>query len=68
MNNAEKVIEGFGGLTKMSKLTGISITTLFYWKAPKPKGCGGRVPDKHKRALTMLAFDLGLDLNKEIGE
>lgn len=65
-NKAKKVIEAFGGATKLSELTDIPASTIKMWAFPKPTGSGGRIPDKHKRMLAMLAFDYGFDINDDI--
>lgn len=66
MNNAEKVIRAFGGVTRLSDMIKIPISTISMWKRDKPVGSGGRIPDKHKRGLAILANDKGLDINSEI--
>jgi len=66
MNKAEQVIKAFGGATRLSRLSGISRSTITMWPIDKPTGSGGRIPDKHQRKIAMLAFDLGLDINEYI--
>ena len=68
MNSAKIVITAFGGSEKLSKLTGINASTIRMWCTPKPAGCGGMVPHKHKMTLAKLALDHGLDINKEINK
>lgn len=68
VNNAEHVINAFGGATRLSRLLKIPRSTITTWVQEKPKGSGGRIPDKHKVKVDLLAKKMGLHIKTYIND
>ena len=47
--DVEKIIQDLGGLTEVSRATGIPITTVFYWKH------SGNIPEWRRDAVKKMA-------------
>lgn len=56
MNSAIKIIERFGGQTKLAVLLGKGQTTVHYWATK------GQIPTKWQSKLMKLAAEVGVDL------
>jgi hypothetical protein len=60
---ASSIIGKLGGLTAVSKIAGVSITTVQRWRMPKSKGgTGGIVPHWHHERLLEEARSRGIAL------
>lgn len=63
---AHTVISRLGGLTKVSALCGVNISTVQRWKMPREKGgTGGLIPAKYMTALLRHANESGASLTAD---
>lgn len=63
---AHTVIAKFGGVTNMSKLTGINKQALYRWtyKREKNAGTGGIIPAKHHANILRVAKKNGIEISE----
>jgi hypothetical protein len=60
---ASSIINKLGGLTAVSKIAGVSVTTVQRWRMPKSKGgTGGIVPHWHHERLLQEAKNRSITL------
>lgn len=60
---ASSLIFALGGLTAISRATGVSIVTVQRWRFPSEKGgTGGFIPRKYHRQIIELAAQRGIEL------
>jgi len=65
MTAAERIIDKFNGVSRLSKATGIEATTIYRWSYPKEKrGSEGRVPARYHAQIWDAAKRLGIKLKK----
>ena len=62
---AERIIDKFGGAPRLSKATGIELTTIYRWGYKKAKRGGeGKVPARYHAAIWDAAKKLDIKLLK----
>lgn len=63
---AKTVISRLGGLTKVSALCGVDISTVQRWRMSRDKrGTGGIIPAKYMEVLLQHANDTGVDVKAD---
>lgn len=62
---AERVIEAFGGASRLSDLTGIDKSSVYRWKYPKDRGgTDGAIPHGNHGAIMRAAVQYGIKLTR----
>jgi hypothetical protein len=64
---ANRLIRMFGGVTRMSQVTGFDKAIISRWDATGKRGGGGNVPARYNTTIISAAEKCGLDL-KAVGE
>lgn len=59
MTQADRVIEAFGGSTKLAKLLNIDKQLVHSWKKT------GKVPEKYRKDLIYIRAELNIDVDIE---
>lgn len=44
MTQADRIIKKFGGAYSLAAKLGVSVSTVYRWTYPKPRGTGGLIP------------------------
>lgn len=65
---AQKVIDKFGGVTRLAKAIGVGPSTIYKWTYPAEgptKGTDGVIPRKHIAKIRDAADILGVELTED---
>lgn len=67
-NQAQKIIDKFGGVTRLAKAIGVGASTIYKWTYPadgNTKGTDGVIPRKHIAKIREAADVLGVELTED---
>jgi DNA-binding transcriptional regulator YdaS (Cro superfamily) len=64
-NQAQKIIQRFGGEAKLAKLIGISRISVYRWQYKRPIGADGLIPTANIEKIKAVARNEGILLRPE---
>lgn len=63
---ANRIIDKFGGVSRLAKVLGTGASTVYKWQYPtEKKGCDGYIPRKHHERIKEAAEFLDIKLTDE---
>lgn len=66
MTPAERIIAKFGGVKRLSKLTGLSENSIYKWTYPKDRGgTGGLIPSERQASVLQAARENAIEVQPE---